>query len=257
MKASKVPILRLIREDEDLAGIVAEQIARRIVSTVAEKGVAVLALGAEDVTAPIRVRLGAAHADALPWQDVIVYQTCERMWGSNQGDALYERLRSELLSPAGVPPPNVHRMRGDASDASSEVRRYEEQLLGRVTGEGIEDLFDLVVLGVEADGGVAGLRADAEAVLFSHRHVAACQLSPTGSRGLSLTPKALNRSKGIWLVACGSQVAGAVHDTLEGDIEPTKHPLQALRPRGGELVWFLDLAAAQRLGVLAKDARPL
>ncbi|MEP0765722.1 MAG: 6-phosphogluconolactonase [Fimbriimonadia bacterium] len=257
MRGTRIPILRIVREEEDFAGIIAGQISRRVGDTVAEKGVAVLALGAEDVTAPVRMRLGEKHASDVPWQQVIIYQVCERMWVGDHREALYERLWAELLSRVGVPPDNVHRFRGDASDAGSEVRRYEEQLLGRVRGEVAGDLFDLVVLGVEADGGTAGLRPDAEAVLTSNRHVAACPLSPTGSRGFSLTPRALNRSESIWIVVSGSQVAGVVHDTLEGDIEPTKHPLQALRPRGGEMVWYLDTAAAQRLGILAKDARPL
>ncbi|GMV36605.1 MAG: hypothetical protein AMXMBFR61_11130 [Fimbriimonadales bacterium] len=257
MRRSRIPILRIVELHEDFPGIVAAQIARKINSVVEQKGAAVLALGAEDVVSPVRLRLAESHVHDVPWQHVFVYQVCERMWSSEHGGCLYDRLWAELLSPVGVPSANVHRIRGDASDAGSEVRRYEEQLLGRVSGEADENLFDLVLLGVESDGGVAGLRPDAEAVLTSHRYVASCQLSPSGNRGFSLTPTALNRSDSIWLIATGSQVAVAVLDTLEGDIEPAKHPLQALRPVGGELVWFLDTAAAQRLGVLAKDARAL
>lgn len=257
MRGTRIPILRIVQQDEDFAGIVAAQMARRIGQLVGEKGAAVLALGAEDSTAQVRLRLAEVHAREVPWQHVVVYQVCERMCGSDYSEALYERLRAELLTPVGVLPSNVHRIRGDASDAGSEVRRYEEQLLSRFSGEVGADLFDLVLLGMEADGGTAGLRSEADDVLISNRHVAFCHLSPSGYRGFSLTPLALNRSGSVWVVACGPQVAGAVHDALEGDIEPTKHPLQALRPRGGELVWYLDAAAAQRLGVMAKDARPI
>jgi len=64
---------------------------------------------------------------------------------------------------------------------------------------------------------------------------------------MTLTPSAINGAHHVAITAGGREKADALRAVLNGPHEPDVYPAQSVRPRHGELTWFVDEAAASKL----------
>lgn len=104
--------------------------------------------------------------------------------------------------------------------------------------------FDLCLLGVGEDGHVAGLFPHHPSSEPTNALVVGVTDSPKPpAERVSLTLKAINRSKAVWLIVSGEEKAQAVAAALGGDQD-----LPAALAKGTEeTYWFLDQDAANLL----------
>jgi 6-phosphogluconolactonase len=146
----------------------------------------------------------AGLAASLPWPRVGIYQVDERV--APDGDP--DRNLTHLL--ASLPPEAsdcVHAMPVTAADLEAAAARY---------AAGLPDTFDLVHLGLGADGHTASLVPD-DPVLDVITHDVAVTAVYQGRRRMTLTYPALGRARRIlWLVA-GADKAEALQRLREGD----------------------------------------
>jgi 6-phosphogluconolactonase len=112
--------------------------------------------------------------------------------------------------------------------------------------------FDLVILGMGADGHTASLFPGTDAVQETTRLVAAPWVAALGTHRITLTPPVLNAADRVVFLVTGSDKAGALAAVLEGPRQPGVYPSQAIAPRPGALVWLVDRAAAARLAAPAE-----
>jgi 6-phosphogluconolactonase len=64
---------------------------------------------------------------------------------------------------------------------------------------------------------------------------------------LTLTKNAINAARHIAVLVIGESKADMLVDVLEGDHQPDEKPIQLIEPKNGQMVWFLDQAAAKKL----------
>jgi 6-phosphogluconolactonase len=64
---------------------------------------------------------------------------------------------------------------------------------------------------------------------------------------ITLTAPVVNRAACVAFLISGAGKAVAVKEVIEGDYEPYLYPSQVIKPKNGELYWFLDKAAAANL----------
>jgi 6-phosphogluconolactonase len=112
--------------------------------------------------------------------------------------------------------------------------------------------FDLVLLGMGADGHTASLFPGTDAVCETTRLVAAPWVAAVGTHRITLTPPVLNAADRVVFLVTGSDKAEALAAVLEGPHRPDVYPSQAIAPRAGALVWLVDQAAAERLTTVAE-----
>ena len=104
------------------------------------------------------------------------------------------------------------------------------------------------MLGLGPDGHVASLFPGHPALDVTDRWAVAVTESPKPPpERVSLTFPALGRSRAVWFVVSGEDKADAVARALapDGDLHDT--PARGAGGDAGEVVWFLDSAAATRL----------
>ena len=256
MKEKDVRRVRLIEDGEDLDSIVADSLVRLIHDCVKRTGRARLALSFDDRDMPLYDLLSSdRYRGAAPWERVDLFFTHERAVAPEHEDSRYGRAKRSLMT-VGVLENRVHRMRSDEGDLEQAAQRYEAALLShKPTREKEVAPLDLVLIGLGLEGRIAGLEPDSPALFLSNCLVAPAKLEADSVRCLTLTPSAMSSAAHIWVLARGTDIATTVHEVLEGDYEPNVHPVQAIRPKTGEMVWFVDAGAAQRLAVASKEFR--
>ena len=166
-------------------------------------------------------------------------------------DSNYGMAQDTLLRHVPVPPAQIHRIAGEDPDPASggALRAELRRVFGASGGSSGRPRFDLVILGMGADGHTASLFPGTDAVRETTRLVAAPWVATLGTHRITLTPPVLNGADPVVFLVTGSDKAETLAAVLEGPRQPDVYPSQAIAPRAGALVWLVDRAAAARLAV--------
>lgn len=155
--------------------------------------------------------------------------------------------RETLLDHVPVSEANVHRVPTELEPHEA-AERYEAELR-RVFGiaPGEIPAFDVVLLGIGADGHTASLFPGTVALRVRDRLVVANPVPQLGTVRITLTVPVLQEARVVFVLATGAEKAPAVERALRGVDDPEAVPAQILRHARGTVVWLLDRAAASRL----------
>src|SRR5207248_2233743 len=155
----------------------------------------------------------------------------------------YRMARETLLAHAPVLIDHVHPILTEG-DPENAARRYESGLksvYGADTLSPTESLFDLVLLGLGTDGHTASLFPGSP--VLDERTSWVMPAWHAGEPRITLTYPALESSRSVLFLVTGAEKADAVCGVFADD---QKLPAARLRPQG-QIVWFLDEAAAREL----------
>jgi 6-phosphogluconolactonase len=190
----------------------------------------------------------AEYATQVPWERVHVFWGDERHVPPDDPASNYRMAYDALLSRVPIPPENVHRMRAELPDAHEVARTYDDDLRGFF---GLQPSalprFDLVLLGMGADGHTASLFPRTEALHDREHLVAAPWVETLHTYRLTLTPRVLNHAAMVVFLVSGEGKAATLHAVLEGPLQPDLLPAQLIAPTNGTLLWLVDQAAAAPL----------
>ncbi|HEV8440899.1 MAG TPA: 6-phosphogluconolactonase [Methylomirabilota bacterium] len=185
---------------------------------------------------------------SLAWSRVEVFWGDERAVPPDHPESNYGTAAG-LLDRLGVPPARRHRIRGECPDLNEAAREYQEEI-ARVFGVpsgGPPPAFDLILLGMGADGHTASLFPYSEALPERRRWVLGHFVARLEANRITLTPPILNRARQIRLLVVGADKAAALREVIEGPRDPERLPAQLVAPESGRLVWLVDRAAAAEL----------
>jgi 6-phosphogluconolactonase len=215
---------------------------------IAHRGRFLLALSGGSTPRPLYELLASRpFATRIDWPRVHMFWGDERCVPPDQPESNYRMAREALLDHVPLPPANVHRIRGE--DKPTEAAAAYAESLGAFFGSrdsSPTESFDLVLLGMGADGHTASLFPGSAAAKESRRWVVATPGPEPGSWRVSLTPVLLNASENVTFLVTGADKAERLKDVLEGG-QPDLLPAQLIRPTHGALHWMIDAAAAARL----------
>src|SRR5262249_22528401 len=94
----------------------------------------------------------------LDWEKIHVFFSDERCVPPDHAGSNFRMARETLLSKVEIPAANVHRIKGEIESPGHAALDYEADLRRTFGVKGDEvPIFDLVLLGVGADGHVASL----------------------------------------------------------------------------------------------------
>jgi 6-phosphogluconolactonase len=227
----------VVAPDLDRLSRAAAERATGIVSrTVAERGHCTVALSGGTTPLTLYALLADEYRLAAPWRQAEWFWGDERCVPPDHAESNYRAARDALLGPLRIPSGMVHRL-ACAGGAPAGATRYEEILHDRLTA----GRFDLVLLGVGADGHTASLFPGSAALEERDRWAVAV----TGGPGLAVrervtvTYPVLNRARTVFVLAAGAAKHPVVARMLAGD---RTDPAARVRP-DGDLVWFMDEAA--------------
>jgi 6-phosphogluconolactonase len=248
-----VPV-RVLDDPAAVQRAAAEEFAARSEVAVRARGAAFVALSGGSTPRALHALL-AEPAEPfrarVPWTSLHVFWGDERPVGPDHPDSNYAMAHDTLLRHVPVPPAQIHRIPGEDSDPARAAERYADELR-RVFGafgrlETGWPRFDLVILGMGADGHTASLFPGTDVVHETSRLVAAPWVATLGTHRITLTPPVLNAADRVVFLVTGGDKADALAGVLEGPRQPAIYPSQAIAPRAGAPVWLVDRAAAARL----------
>lgn len=233
-----------------LAGMAAERIAKLAEEAVARAGRFTVALAGGSTPKELYALLATQPYRArLPWRETHVFWGDERCVGPEHPESNYRMAVETLLRHVPVRPGQIHRMRGEDPDPDRAAAEYDA-LLRETFGlaPGVPPRFDLVLLGLGADGHTASLFPGSPALRETERLAVAVFVERLGARRLTVTLPVLNAAAATLFLVSGGDKAEILRAVLEAvpDAEPL--PAQLVGPPAGTVTWLVDAAAASLLG---------
>jgi 6-phosphogluconolactonase len=221
----------------------AEQTARRCAALIAEIARAAIAARGRACLALSGGRtpwlmMRALTREQLPWRDVHIFQTDERVAPLGSPDRTLTHLRQVFLSSPSLPPDHMHPMPVDEPDLAAAALRYAT-LLEQIVG--LPPALDVIHLGLGIDGHTASLVPDDPVLNITDVDVSISG-SYQGHRRMTFTYPILDRARQIvWLVT-GKEKAEAVKRLFARDTQ-----MPAARVTRGRAIVVADRLAAQLL----------
>jgi 6-phosphogluconolactonase len=137
-------------------------------------------------------------------------------------------------------------VRAELPDPSVAAIAYEVDIRRTFDSYGEIPRFDLMLLGLGADGHTASLFPGTPGLAERSRLVTANHVPDFGDR-LTMTYPLLNAARLVMFVVSGAGKAAAVRAVLRRDPATPEPPARLVQPEDGEVVWVLDSAAASQL----------
>lgn len=236
--------LEIFETPADLAAAVADAFAADARDAIVRSGAFFVALaGGTTPKAAYSLLAKEPLRSQVDWNHVFVYFGDERPVPPDNDESNYKMAMDAFLRGVTVPPAHVHRIHGE-DDPQQAAREYAQLLI-----ETMGDLprFDLVMLGMGADGHTASLFPGTSPLIDNDRLVRAPFVEKLGTHRITMTPLAINNARHVIIATEGLSKAPALYAVREGPYDPTIHPIQIVAPSNGRLSWFVDRAAAAQL----------
>lgn len=181
------------------------------------------------------------YRSGVDWRSVELFFGDERCVPPEHRDSNFRTVDEALLSHV---PARVHRVRGELPPREAALR-YEKEIR-RAFGfaAGIPS-FELIILGLGADGHTASLFPGVEALGETDRLAVEVYVERLDSWRVTLTLPVLNAAKKVLFLVSGREKAEIVREIIGGS--EGGYPASLVRPSGGSVLWFLDKAAASFL----------
>lgn len=191
--------------------------------------------------------LASRHREAVPWHEIDVFWGDERHVPPTHRESNYRAAYEAMLSRVPVAATRVHRIRGELPDAQDAAADYQRVLVGAFALDaGEAPRFDLVLLGLGADGHTASLFPGSDALL-DQRLVCAPWVERLQADRITLSLRVLNHAADVLFVVSGEAKAAVLREVLEDDGSTGRLPAQLIQPTAGAVTWMVDRAAAARL----------
>lgn len=250
-----------IRIYEDIAGVsraAAEIFLGLSVREAGRKGFFTVVLSGGKTPALLHSMLaGDGFGHRIPWEAVHLFWGDERCVGMDDPMSNYKNAGDLLISKVDIPPENVHRIRAELPPAEAALE-YEREIRGffssmekgggpleaaregAVNGDATP-AFDLVFLGLGADGHTLSIFPSTGALREKERMVVDNYVEVLGSHRVTMTLPLINSASCVVFLVSGKDKAGALREALSGG---GGLPARMVRPAKGELLWLVDREAA-------------
>mgnify|MGYP006283330309 CR=1 FL=1 len=242
--------IHVFRTQEELSGAVASRVAglagqaarsRRRFAVALSGGSLLDILSPSLAASPLRSQI-----DWSVWEVFWADERCVPLTSPESNFAAANRL---LLEQVDIPRQQIHAVQtglgpGEAAKAYQETIK---QALQPAAGQ--LPRLDLVLLGLGQDGHTASLFPGHELLQERQKWVAPVFDAPKPpAERITLTLPLINQAREVIFVAAGQDKAAPLGEIFCAENQAPRRPAALVRPTEGNLHWFLDSAAADKLG---------
>lgn len=181
----------------------------------------------------------------VDWARVHIFWGDERSVPPDDPESNYGMARTELLLRVPIPPQNVHRMEAERPDLGRAAEAYEEFLRKEFERDSHGfPRFDLILLGMGADGHTASLFPGTHGVRGTSRSVSTPKDPRTGMKRMTLTLPVINAARRALFLVCGAEKAATLRAVLHHEQDPPLPADLVVVPEGERLFLVDELAAS-------------
>src|SRR5208283_3273584 len=186
-----------------LARRAAQYLVEMVGEAVADRGRARIAIsGGSTPKAAFELLADPAQPwrNRMPWENLDLYWVDERCVPPDHPDSNYRMTREALLDHVPLRPEQIHRMEGEL-DPEIAAARYDSELRSSFRLEGAESpRFDLVALGMGADGHTASLFPQTAALHEMSRLVTANHVTRKDAWRITLTWPVIDNASSVFFL---------------------------------------------------------
>lgn len=242
MEGDLTPEIRLFTGPQGVADEAAELLTAVFKEAVTERGSFLLAVSGGSTPIPLfRLLASKEYSSIIDWGRVHIFWADERCVPPGHKDSNFGAANDALISKVPIPQENIHRIKGELPPGEA-ARVYEEELRRYFTAGGLPR-FDIVLLGMGADGHTASLFPSSDALKEKGRLAVSVYVDKLKGHRVTLTLAVINNTANAVFLVTGREKADVVHEILRGE-GVGRYPAGLVRPVDGRLVWLLDSDAA-------------
>jgi len=235
-----LPDVRVFSSAPALSAAAAAWVADELADSVSARGRASLVLSGGSTPRTLYELLAGRFKDGIPWSGVHVFWSDERYVPHDHPLSNYRMAKEALLDHAGIPSAQVYPMPTHFPEPQAAARDYETTVNHYFAGT--PPVFDVVLLGIGADGHTASVFPGSSAITSARVVMAVTAPAEPPSR-LTLTLPVIASARRIGVLVTGASKAAALAVALGG--RHSALPAAVLARTASTAVWWVD-----------RDARP-
>jgi 6-phosphogluconolactonase len=190
----------------------------------------------------------ALRSARLDWKRIHWFWVDERAVPPEDRDSNYALAAAAILTPAGIPASNIHRIRGEdpperaALDYATELRGFFQIKAGEMPE------FDVIHLGMGDEGHTASL-FPGEPLIEDRENLTAVVSTPKPPHvRITLLPGVILAARHIVMLVAGADKSWALKSVFGNRRNPMHWPAQMVADGARDVRWFVDEKAASGLG---------
>ncbi|MES2521351.1 MAG: 6-phosphogluconolactonase [Gemmatimonadota bacterium] len=250
--------VQVLQDRTALFSDAAERIVQAATDCIRERGRFTLALSGGATPNGVYTLLATKpFRSRVVWPQVHVFWGDERCVPPDDPRSNYRAAYELLLSHVPIPAANIHRMQGEI-DPSMAAMQYESLLRSHFgTPSGAPRYasganFDLMLLGVGADGHTASIFPEGTALQEQQRWALAEYAASAGTWRITVTLPVINAAARVLMLVAGGEKRAIMERVLSPHASQVLQndaslPAERVQPAEGELTWLLDSAAMPAL----------
>lgn len=178
----------------------------------------------------------------ISWDRINVFWSDERYVPIDDDRSNFKMANEALLKKVKIPQAQVHPISTDISIQQS-AENYADLLKEYFTTGSV---LDLVLLGMGNDGHTLSLFPGAVDQVDLAKWVEVTTNNNDNTQRITLLPSIVNTADCVAFLVTGAEKAKKLAEVL-GDHKSSDLPAAMIEPSGGEVLWFIDEAAASEL----------
>ena len=236
--------LSVYNSKEELSEALASWISDLIKKTLESEEFFTLALSGGETPQLLYKKLAEGYKEKIDWKRVHIFWGDERAVPFDDDRNNSKMAFDNLLNHVNVPKSQIHKIRVDIEPLFA-VKDYENVL--QTYFRNTEKSFDLILLGIGDDGHTLSIFPGSSLTGDLDNWVNAVYNEKQKMYRITLMPSIVNKASYIAFMVTGKNKSEILYRIIEGPHEPNVFPAQLIKPGTGEVHWFLDKAAAERL----------
>ena len=239
--------IQIFSDQDTLSHAAARHVVQIARESIATHGRFSLALSGGSTPKGLYRLLGSEpYRSQIDWALVEIFWSDERCVPPESEESNFHLAQQTLLQQIPIASDQIHRMPADLPNRDQASHAYTVEMQ-TVFGTDRIPKFDLLQLGMGPEGHTASLFPHQPSLHEQTRLVMPVTVPKPPPDRLTFTPPLLNAAIHILYLVTGADKADALHAVLEGPHQPDEYPAQLVNPPQGEVTWFLDRAAAEKL----------
>jgi len=231
--------LRVFPDLQSLSAAAAAELAATITNVVRERGQFSIALAGGNTPKALYECLGSRFATSVPWNAVHFYWGDERYVPYDDPRSNYKLAKDSLLDRINIPPGNIHGIPTHYPDPSDAAWEYESILPAR---------FDLVLLGMGADGHTASLFPGSPALQENNRRVINVRATAEPPIRITLSMPVLLEATSVHFLISGKDKATALKKATSPETPENEIPTAKVFRSARKVICWADEAAMKEVG---------
>ena len=190
--------------------------------------------------------LAADYRVKIDWSKLHFYWGDERMVPPTHEESNFKMTDELLFSQLPITRNQIHRIKGEAH-LEDEVKRYASEIKRHVPQQNELPVFDIVMLGMGADGHTASIFPPDIDLINANTICAAGTNPESGQKRVTITGSVINNARHICFLVTGAGKAEKIDEIFNQKGDYLAYPAAHIKPNTGELIWFMDKSASSTL----------